>query len=226
MGYRGSRDPWSESGNVRMSKSGGVVVVSENVRAIDLEVVSTWPSLEEHLGSMTRVYSRARMGVVNCRSTGDYCLLAAHSMIGMVHRLGLQREDDSFAQEERVGGVDHLRDHSVGATFCRRDRLVDPFFVAAVGRSCRLIHCRSRDRVDVLRPCCFRCCCLRDRPYVDVCVVFRAPCRTLCQSVCRQPCQSLLFRVPLKPDSVRATDSQLYTQSSGVDIRPCGGEWK
>jgi hypothetical protein len=117
----------------------------------------------------------------------------------MVHRLGLQREDDSFVLEERFGGVDHLRDHFVGATFCRRDRLVDLVFVAAVGRSCHLIHYRSRDHVDVVRPCCCRCCCRRDRLYGDVCVAFRVLCRILCQSVCRQPCQSLLFRVPFNP---------------------------
>lgn len=132
-----------------MSKSDDVVVGSGRVSG--LAAVNTWPSLE-HLGSMMRVCSRARMDVVNCRSTGDYCLLAAHSMIGMVHRLDLQREDDSFVQEERVDGVDRLRDYLAGAVFCRRDRLVDLVFVAAVDRSCHLIHCHSRDHVDVLRP--------------------------------------------------------------------------
>jgi hypothetical protein len=179
-----------------MSKSDDVVVGSGRVSG--LAAVNTWPSLE-HLGSMMRVCSRARMDVVNCRSTGDCCLLAAHSTIDMVHRPGLQREDDSFVQEERVDGVDHLRDHLVGAASCRRDRLVDLVFVGAVGRSYHLIHCRSRDHVDVLRPYCFRRYCPRDRLYGDVCVAFRAPCRILCQSVCRQPCQSLLFQVPFKP---------------------------
>jgi len=122
----------------------------------------------------------------------------------MGYMLGLRREDDSFVLEERVDVVVHPRDCFVVAVSCRRDRhadifgLVRLFFVVVVGRSYRLIHCRSRDRVDVCRPCCFCRCCLRARLYVDVCVIFRVPCRNLCRSVCRRPYRSLRFQVPFQ----------------------------
>jgi hypothetical protein len=214
-----------------MSRSGGVVVVSESVRASGLEVASTWPfRFGEHLALMMRVCSRReKTDVVSCRSIevqAEHRLLAAHSRIDMVHMLGLWREDDNSDLEERDGVVVHLRDCFVAAVSCRRDRLVDPVFVVGVGRSCRPIHCRSHDHVDVLRPYCFCCCCLRDRLYVDACVVSRVLCRILYQSACRQPCQSLLFQVPFQPDSVRAIGSQRYVQSSGLETRSCGGKWK
>jgi hypothetical protein len=126
-------------------------------------------------------------------------------MIGMVHMLGLRREDGSSVLEERVDVAVHLRGCIVAGVSCRHgclvaladiSDLVRLFFVAVVGRSCRLNHYRSRDHVDVRRPCCFCRRCLRDRLYVDACVISRVPCRNLCRSVCRQPCQSLRFQVP------------------------------
>jgi hypothetical protein len=213
-----------------MNRSGGVVVVSESERANGLELASIWPSrCEGRLALMRRVCSRERTDVVSYRSTEvrvAHCLLAAHCWIGMVHMLGLQREDDNSVLEERYGVVVHLRDCFVAAVSCRRDRLVGPVFVVGVGRSCRPIHCRSRDRVDVLRPCCFCHCCLRDRLYVDACAISRVLCRILYQSACRQPCRSLLSQVPFQPDSVRAIDSQRYVQLSSLETRPCGGKWE
>jgi hypothetical protein len=213
-----------------MSRSGGVVVVSESGRANGLGVASTWPfHCGAHLALMMRVCSRERTDVVSYRSTEVQvvrCLLAAHCWIGMVHMSGLQREDDNSVLEERDGVVVRLRDCFVAAVFCRRDRLVDPVFVVDVGRSCHLIHCRSRDHADVLRPCCFCHCCLRDRLYVDACAISRVLCRILYQSACRQPCRSLLFQVPFQPDSVRAIDSQRYVQLSSLETRPCGGKWE
>jgi hypothetical protein len=74
--------------------SGGVVVVSESVRASGLGVASIWPFRSgEHLALMMRVCNhRERMGVVSYRSTEVQmvrCLSAAHSRIDMVHMLGL-----------------------------------------------------------------------------------------------------------------------------------------
>jgi hypothetical protein len=183
-----------------MSESGGVVVVSGSGKVIGLEVVSIWPFHWEHLALMMWVCShRVRTGVVSYRNTAVqvvHYLLAAHSQIDRGYMLGLWREDDNFVLEERDGVVDHLRDCFVVAVSCRRDRLV---FVVAVGRSYHLIHYRSHDHVDVLHPCCFYRCCLRDRLYVDACVISRVPCRILYQSACRQPCRSLLFQVPFQP---------------------------
>jgi hypothetical protein len=77
-----------------MSRSGGVVVVSESGRANGLAVASTWPFRSgEHLALMMRVCShRERMGAVSCRNTGVQvvrCLLAVHFRIDMVYMPGL-----------------------------------------------------------------------------------------------------------------------------------------
>lgn len=186
---------------MRRRRSAGGVGGSGNARVSDLEeAVSTWPFLEDHGGLMMRAYScRERRVVVSCRSTAEH--LAAHSWIGMVHMLGLRREDDNSVLEERVGEAVHLRDCTVAGVSCHRDRLADIFglsFGAPVGRSCRLNRYRSGDHVDVRRPCCFCRCCLHDCLYVDACVVFRVPCRSPCQSVCRQPYRSLRFQVPFQ----------------------------
>lgn len=190
------------------TRSGGDVVVSGSERANGLGLVSTVQFLGGHRDLKMRVCSyRERRVVVSCRSTGEQvvrCLLAAHSRIGMGYMLGLRREDDSFVPEERDGVAVHPRDYFVVAVSCRRDRhadifgLVRLFFVVVVGRSYHLIHCRSRDHVDVRRPCYFCRCCLRARLYVDVCVIFRVPYRSLCRSVCRRPYRSLRFQVPFQ----------------------------
>lgn len=190
------------------TRSGGDVVVSGSERASGLGLVSTVPFLGGHRDLKMRVCSyRERRVVVSCRSTGEQvvrCPLAARLKIGMVYMLGLRREDDSFVPEERDGVVVHPRGCFVVAVSCRRDRHADIvglgrlFFVVVVGRSYRLIHCRSRDHVDVRRPCCFCRCCLRARLCVDACVIFRVPCRNLCRSVCRRPYRSLRFQVPFQ----------------------------
>jgi hypothetical protein len=185
-----------------MSESGGVVVVSGSGKVNGLVVVSIWPSHFEPLALLRRVCShRERMGVVSYRNTEVQvrCLSAVCSRIDRVYMLDQWREDDSFVPEERDGVVAHLRDCFVVAVSYRRDRLVGPVFFVVVGRSYRLIHYRSHDHVDVYHPCCSCRCCLRDRLYVDVCVFSRVLCRILYQSVCRQPCRSLLFQVPFQP---------------------------
>lgn len=186
-----------------MRKSAGGAVVSGSGRVSDLEAVSTWPFLEDHSGLTMQVCScRERSAAQNCRSTAEHS--AAHLWIGMVHMPGLRREGGSSVPEERVGVAFRLRDCTVAGVLCHRDRPADPAdifglsFGAPVGRSCRLNHCRSRDHVDVSRPCCFCRCCLHDRLYVDACVIFRVPCRSPCQSVCRQPYRSFRFRVPFQ----------------------------
>lgn len=182
-----------------MRKSAGDVVVSGSGKASGLGVVSTVPSLGDHCGLMMRACNRETMGAVSCRSTAEH--LAANLWIDTVHMLGLQREDGSSVLEERVGVVVRLRDCTVAVVSYHRDRLADIFglsFGACVGRSCRLNHYRSRDRVDVRRSCCFCRYYLHDCLYVDACVAFRVLCRSPCQSVCRQPYRSLRFQVPFQ----------------------------